>query len=155
TCYAAVALAEAGSAASPFPDPPGYHRPATPPDPQTPAAEPVSRPDRPWVQQPSPRLEARLRGWQVEVMPNDKAAPDPASGVFPSFAYGPEDATVRLANVERSVPIRLAPVAWRTRYVPQSEARTDLKDEVITKQFIDLLSGRDILQFIASERLGS
>jgi hypothetical protein len=35
-CTLAAASAAAGEASSPFPDPPGYHRPVTPPDPKIP-----------------------------------------------------------------------------------------------------------------------
>jgi hypothetical protein len=152
-----AAPAAGGEASSPFPDPPGYHRPVTAPDPGNTGAKPAvdqHAPSRPWVQQPSPRLAARLQGWRVTFVP-DKSVPDPAKGVFASFSNLSDDSTVRLLKSGSSAPIKLTPVAWRKRYVPKSESRTDPKDQVITQDLVDVLSGREIAQFIASQRLGS
>jgi hypothetical protein len=153
----AAAPAAAGEAPSPFPDPPGYHRPVTPPDLGNSGAEPAAdlhTPSRPWVLQPSPRLAALLKGWRVSFVP-DKAVPDPAKGVFASFSYLSNDSTVQLLKNGSPAPVKLTPVPWRTRYVPKSEGRTDSKDRVITQDLVDVLSSREITHFIASQRLGS
>jgi hypothetical protein len=117
------------------------------------AADPPA-PSGPWVLQPSPRLAAKLQGWRVSFVP-DKAVPDPAKGVFASFSYVSNDSTVRLLKRGAPAPVKLTPVAWRTRYVPKSESRTDPKDRVITLDLVDLLSSREIAGFIAAQRLGS
>ena len=152
-----AAPAAAGEARSPFPGPPSYHRPVAPPDHGNSDAKPAAdqhTPSRPWVQQPSPRLAARLQSWRVTFVP-DKAVPDPAKGVFDSFSYRSNDSTVRLLKSGASAPVRLTPVAWRTRYVPKSEGRTDPKDRVITQDLVDVLSSQEIALFIASQRLSS
>ncbi|WP_156917961.1 FG-GAP repeat protein [Bradyrhizobium sp. Cp5.3] len=83
----------------------------------------------------------------------DKSAPDPAKGVFASDCC--TDTTIRLLKSGSSASIKLTPVALRVRYVPKSESRTDPKDQVITQDLVDVLAGREIARFIASQRLGS
>jgi len=78
--------------------------------------------------------------------------PDPAKGVFASDCC---DNTTVLLKSGSSASIKLAPVAWRTRYVSKSESRTDPKDQIITQHLTDMLSSREIAHFIASQRLGS
>jgi hypothetical protein len=128
-----------------------------PPDPGNSGAKPAADQHaslRSWVQQPLPRLAARLQGWRVSFVP-DKAVPDPAKGVFASFSYLSNDSTVRLLKSGSSAPVKLTPVAWRTRYVPKSESRTDPKDQVITEDLVDVLSSREIAHYIGSQQLGS
>jgi hypothetical protein len=122
-CQAAPGSADAGDAPSPFPDPPGYHRPVAPPEPEKLIAKPgPDRPHRPWVKQPSPALATRLRGWRVKFVP-DKAKPDPARGVFPSFSNLSDDATVRLVNVQRSAGESLLALCAEGGPVPISPGR--------------------------------
>jgi hypothetical protein len=147
----------AGEGVSPFPDPPGYQRPVTAPAPEKTDAKPVVNQQaisRPWVQKPSPQLAARLQGWRVIFVP-DKSVPDPAKGVFASFDYLSNDSTVRLLKGGLPSPIKLTPVAWRARFVPKSDSRSDPKDQVIAQDLVNVLSGREIVRFIASQRLGS
>jgi hypothetical protein len=152
-----VSPAAAGEASSPFPDPPGYQRPAAPPATVNSGPKPAAdqhAPSRPWVQQPSPRLAARLKGWRMRFVP-DKAVPDPVNGVFASFSYLSNDSTVRLLKGDSPAPVKLTPVASRTRYVAKSESRTDPEDRIITRDLVEVLTSQDIARFIASRRLAS
>ncbi|WP_128089642.1 hypothetical protein [Bradyrhizobium viridifuturi] len=152
-----LASTAAGEVPSPFADPPGYHRPVTPPAPGPADAKPAVGQQahaRPWVQLPSPQLAARLQGWRVTFVP-DKSVPDPAKGVFASFSYLSNDSTVRLLKGGLPTPVKLTPVAWRKRFIPKSESRTDPNDQVMTQELVAVLSEREIAQFITSQRLGS
>jgi hypothetical protein len=104
------------------------------------------------VQKPSPRLAERLKGWRVTFVP-DKAVPDPAKGVFALLSYLGDDPTIRLLKSGSSAPVKLPPVACRTRYALGSESRTDPIDQVITQDLVDALSSRAIAHYIGSQRL--
>jgi hypothetical protein len=45
------------------------------------------------------------------------------------------------------------PVAERTRYVPAGHAHTDPNDKAATKEILDILQSREVLRFIAAERV--
>ncbi|CCD99428.1 hypothetical protein [Bradyrhizobium sp. STM 3809] len=85
----------------------------------------------------------------------DKARPDPGRGTFASFSYLSQDSTVRLLKSGKPSPVRLTPVAWRTRYVARSDSRTDPKDRVITPELLTSLSGSGIARFLSARKLGS
>jgi len=106
---------------------------------------------RRWVNKPSPALAANLQHWRLK-FELGKPVDAPEKAAFSSFTPGTQkDGTVRLvSDLGLPVPIRLTPVAERTRYVPAWDPRTDPHDKLVTKEIMDTLRSRETARRIAA-----
>jgi len=106
-----------------------------------------------WVNEPSADLAARLGHWHLQFLLGDRTNA-PGKGIFPSLSPTHEQGAVHLVS-ELAVPqsIKLTPVTERTRYVPPTDNPGDPNDKVITKDIVDVLTGPEIADFLATKQL--
>jgi hypothetical protein len=108
-----------------------------------------------WVNEPSAGLVGKLGQWRLQFMLGDRTNA-PSKGIFPSSSPTQEPGAVHLVTSLASsptIPIKLTPVAPRTRYVSQTAGATDPNDRVVTTEILDVLRSPEVSDFLAARHL--